>query len=261
MIIERNRRRAVFSGSEELAAYEAQRREAEENMSPPPVPVSARIPFTACLQAFTEPESVPDFWSPELQAKSGGVKSCRFASFPDYLVIQIRKFTFGIDWIPKKVDVSIDMPDFLDLSRLRGTGLQAGEIELPDISPPIVIPENSRASDIDESSVLQLAEMGFPMEACRKAVYYTGNMGAEMAFSWIVAHIEEPDFAEPLGVHSYVEAGPSFPTLSSIMVSQPREESVAILTSMGFPRNLSIQALKITVRFLCPVALHNVGET
>ena len=39
---------------------------------------------------------------------------------------------------------------------------------------------------------MQLAEMGFPLEACRKAVYYTGNMGPEMAFNWIITHMEEP---------------------------------------------------------------------
>lgn len=50
----------------------------------------------------------------------------------------------------------------------------------------------SVASDIDESSVMQLAEMGFPLEACRKAVYFTGNMGAEVAFNWIIVHMEEP---------------------------------------------------------------------
>lgn len=59
---------------EELLAYEAKRKEAEENMQPPPEPVRARIPFTACLQAFTEPENVPDFWSSALQAKSAGVR-------------------------------------------------------------------------------------------------------------------------------------------------------------------------------------------
>lgn len=50
----------------------------------------------------------------------------------------------------------------------------------------------SVASEIDESSVMQLAEMGFPLEACRKAVYFTGNMGAEVAFNWIIVHMEEP---------------------------------------------------------------------
>ena len=59
---------------EELLAYEVKRKEAEENSRAPPEPVRARIPFTACLQAFTEPENVPDFWSSALQAKSAGVR-------------------------------------------------------------------------------------------------------------------------------------------------------------------------------------------
>uniref|UniRef100_A0A673J057 Ubiquitin carboxyl-terminal hydrolase n=1 Tax=Sinocyclocheilus rhinocerous TaxID=307959 RepID=A0A673J057_9TELE len=236
------------SNREELITYESKRKEAEENMRPPPEPVRARIPFTACLQAFTEPENVPDFWSSALQAKSAGVKTSRFASFPEYMIVQIKKFTFGVDWVPKKLDVSVDVPDFLDLNRLRATGLQAGEAELPDLTPPIVIPEDTRAPEIDESSVMQLAEMGFPLEACRKAVYYTGNMGAEMAFNWIIAHMEEPDFAEPLAIPTYMEPdlpGPSFPT-SSALDNQPPEESISILTSMGFPRHHTIQALKAT---------------
>lgn len=64
----------TFYIAEELMAYEIKRKDAEENLRAPPVPVRARIPFTACLQAFTEPENVPDFWSSALQAKSAGVK-------------------------------------------------------------------------------------------------------------------------------------------------------------------------------------------
>lgn len=44
-------------------------------------------------------------------------------------------------------DVSVDVPDFLDLNRLRATGLQAGEEELPDLTPPIVIPEDTRGEN------------------------------------------------------------------------------------------------------------------
>ncbi|MBV94843.1 Ubiquitin carboxyl-terminal hydrolase 13, partial [Eschrichtius robustus] len=147
------------TNKDELIAYELTRREAEANRRPLPELVRAKIPFSACLQAFSEPENVDDFWSSALQAKSA--------------------------------DVSIDMPDLLDINHLRARGLQPGEEELPDISPPVVIPD-SKASDIDESSVMQLAEMGFPLEACRKAVYFTGNMGAEVAFNWIIVHMEEP---------------------------------------------------------------------
>lgn len=42
------------------------------------------------------------------------------------------------------VDVSIDLPDFLDISHLRAKGLQPGEEELPDIAPPIIIPDDPK---------------------------------------------------------------------------------------------------------------------
>ncbi|XP_019388312.1 PREDICTED: ubiquitin carboxyl-terminal hydrolase 13 [Crocodylus porosus] len=245
------------TNKDELIAYELKRREAEAARRPPPELVRARIPFSACLQAFSEPNNVDDFWSSALQAKSAGVKTSCFASFPEYLVVQIKKFTFGLDWIPKKLDVSIDMPDLLDINHLRATGLQPGEEELPDIAPPIVIPDDPKdhmmnhfmeLPDIDDSSVMQLAEMGFPLEACRKAVYYTGNLGAEVAFNWIIAHMEEPDFAEPLiipgfgGVAATGAAGLGVIGLDN----QPPEEMVAIVVSMGFQRNVAIQALKAT---------------
>lgn len=43
-------------------------------------------------------------------------------------------------------DVSVDMPDLLDISHLRARGLQPGEEELPDISPPILIPDDSKGT-------------------------------------------------------------------------------------------------------------------
>ncbi|OCT80740.1 ubiquitin carboxyl-terminal hydrolase 13 isoform X1 [Xenopus laevis] len=243
------------TNKEELIAYDLKRREAESAKRPPPELVRAKIPFSACLQAFSEPENVPDFWSSALQAKSAGVKTSRFSSFPEYLVVQIKKFTFGLDWVPKKLDVTIDMPDLLDINHLRATGLKSGEEELPDIAPPIIIPDDHRdlsrndfmePPDIDESSVMQLAEMGFPLEACRKAVYYTGSMGAEVAFNWIIAHMEEPDFAEPLTIPGCGTVASTSSHGQNALLNQPPEEIVALICSMGFPRNHAIQALRAT---------------
>ncbi|XP_055977815.1 ubiquitin carboxyl-terminal hydrolase 13 isoform X3 [Sorex fumeus] len=191
------------TNKDELIAYELTRRDAEANRRPLPELVRAKIPFSACLQAFSEPENVDDFWSSALQAKSAGVKTSRFASFPEYLVVQIKKFTFGLDWVPKKF-----------------------------------------ASDIDESSVMQLAEMGFPLEACRKAVYFTGNMGAEVAFNWIIIHMEEPDFAEPLTMPGYGGAVSASIFGATGLDNQPPEEVISIITSMGFQRNQAVQALR-----------------
>lgn len=30
-------------------------------------------------------------------------RTSRFASFPDFMVVQLKKFTFGVDWVPKKL--------------------------------------------------------------------------------------------------------------------------------------------------------------
>ena len=45
------------------------------------------------------------------------------------------KFGIGPDWVPLKYDVSVPMPDVLDLEALRGFGLQPGEEELPEAVP------------------------------------------------------------------------------------------------------------------------------
>lgn len=226
---------------DEIAEYELKKRLAEEEKTAPPDLVRAKVPFASCLEAFGEPEQVDDFWSTALQAKSVAVKTTRFASFPDCLVVQIKKFTFGLDWVPKKLDISIDMPDELDITVLRGTGLQPGEEELPDIAPPLVTPDEPKAPMLDESIVIQLAEMGFPMEACRKAVYYTGNAGAEAAMNWVMSHMDEPDFANPL-----VLPFSSGPGSTSTTVEPPSEDSVATIISMGFSREQALKALKAT---------------
>lgn len=58
------------------------------------------------------------------------------------------------DWVPIKLDVSIDMPDVLDISSLRGTGPQADEELLPEPK------EQPPAPILDEAVLAQLADMG-----------------------------------------------------------------------------------------------------
>ena len=45
---------------------------------------------------------------------------------------------------------------------------------------------------IDMSQVSQLADMGFPFEACKKGVYHTKNAGVEPAMNWVMAHMDDP---------------------------------------------------------------------
>ena len=61
------------------------------------------------------------------------VRSTRFATFPDYLVVQLKKYVVGADWTPKKLDVSIDMTNHVDINFLRGYGTKPEEELIPEI--------------------------------------------------------------------------------------------------------------------------------
>ena len=99
-------------------------------------------------------------------------------------------------------DVVINVPEELDLSHLRGRGLQPGEEELPEGEAP-----SDQASqppgtthvrlgaykiplifghvmmcvvELDEGVVMQLASMGFDIEGCKRAVFHTHNQGTSI---------------------------------------------------------------------------------
>lgn len=40
--------------------------------------------------------------------------------------------------------------------------------------------------------------MGFPPNACQKALFFTKNSGLEPATQWVMEHITDPDFSAPL---------------------------------------------------------------
>lgn len=115
-----------------------------------PAAVRADIPFQAVLRQVLAPETIEGFFSPgffslvfenesnfrlAINARTTALKTVRFASFPEILVFQLRRFLFDEKTFqPKKLDVLVDMPMELDLEELRGLGLQANESPMPDAS-------------------------------------------------------------------------------------------------------------------------------
>ncbi len=53
---------------------------------------------------------------------------------PDYLLLHLKKFTLREDWTSIKLDVAVEIPDELDLSSLKGTGLKPNEELLPELT-------------------------------------------------------------------------------------------------------------------------------
>ncbi|KPJ19930.1 Ubiquitin carboxyl-terminal hydrolase 14 [Papilio machaon] len=194
--------------------------------------VRPQIPFSACLESFMREETLEQFFSTAVNEKVTAQKITRLATFPDYLLIQLKKFTIKEDWTPAKLDVAVDMPWEVDLSCLRGRGPQPDETLLPDSSPQAAPPQ------YDETVLAQLLDMGFPVEACKRALYYTGNTGLEPASNWLMEHLTDWDFAnkfEPPG--SQPSGG------ASVAVD---EASVANIISMGFTRPQAEKALRAT---------------
>eukprot|EP01018_Ginkgo_biloba_P030578 Gb_35209 [translate_table: standard] len=195
--------------------------------------VRPRVPLSACLECFSAAEEVHDFYSSAMNAKTTAIKTAGLATFPDYLVLHMRKFVMEAGWVPKKLDVFIDVPDTIDINYMRSKGLQAGE-EL--------LPENGGSEDSDQTGpsanediVSQLAGMGFPRLHCEKAAINTLNIGLEEAMNWLLSHMEDPDIDAPISTGK--NNGPD--------LQPPVDEGlVDTLISFGFQADIARKALR-----------------
>jgi len=219
---------AVNKNEVEAFKLLSQERKAKGEKIKPNEIVRPTVPLSACFAAYAEPEEL-SFFSPVSKTKGIALKTTRFASFPEVLVLHMRKFDFD-GWIPKKLDVNVDVPDNLEIEHLRGKGLQPGEKELSQDRVP-------EAPLFNESIVAQLMDMGFPRIRCEKAAIATKNSGIEQASGWLFEHMEDIDIDTPL---------PTKSTNSTSSSSGVPEEAILMLIDMGFSRAKSIKALKAT---------------
>ncbi|KAF5949684.1 hypothetical protein HYC85_011677 [Camellia sinensis] len=164
--------------------------------------VRPRVRLVDCLRSFIAEEEVHDFYSTELKAKVTATKAAGLTSFPDYLVLHMRKFVMEAGWVPKKLDV----PDTIDISHMRSKGLQPGEELLPeavavDVAEPKKIladegitsthPSHKRLKVLGlchhlliKSKVDTLVSFGFEEDIARKALKASGG-DIEKATDWI----------------------------------------------------------------------------
>ncbi|KAL0311079.1 UNVERIFIED_CONTAM: Ubiquitin carboxyl-terminal hydrolase 14 [Sesamum angustifolium] len=187
--------------------------------------VRPRVPLMDCLDCFSAPEELHDFYSSALNAKTTAVKTAGLTSFPDYLVLHMRKFVLEAGWVPKKLDVYIDVPDTIDISNMRSKGLQPGEELLPDCAA------EDGGLNANEDIVGQLVSMGFQYLHCQKAAISTSNAGVEEAMNWLLNHMNDPDIDEPIG-----KAQKSVPYIDP--------SKVDTLISFGFEEEVARKALQ-----------------
>nr|XP_037284301.1 LOW QUALITY PROTEIN: ubiquitin carboxyl-terminal hydrolase 5-like [Rhipicephalus microplus] len=216
---------------QEVDAYESKKEELLKNNEriDPETIVRSKIPLSACLETFAGTEHISDFFSTAVNKKVTVEKTTRLRTFPDYLMIQLKKFELAQNWLPKKLDVEMLMPQQLDLSFLRGSGVQPGEELLPE--PQETNEGSTQTVELNRAWVDQLVDMGFPLEGCKKAVFFTQNSSIEAATEWAMDHMNDLDFGAP-----FVQPG----------TFQADTEALATITSMGFSQDQALKALKAT---------------
>ena len=108
------------------------------------------------------------------------------------------RYVLGEDWRPKKLDAMITLPETLDLESLRSKGHQPGEELLPEDAT-----SSAAAGPVpDEAIVRQLVDMGFGENGCKRAALATNNTSAEAAMEWVLQHMGDPDFNDPIAAPS-----------------------------------------------------------
>ncbi|XP_054160673.1 ubiquitin carboxyl-terminal hydrolase 5-like [Oppia nitens] len=222
---------------EAVKVFEEKKKELElkgQKIDPKEV-VRPIVQITSCIDTFAAPTLIEDFFSTAINGKSMAKQTTRLKTFPDYMMIHIKKFTLGDDWVPKKLDISLDVPEIIDISYLKSTGLQPGEELLPSGDTAT----GANAFEFNASILAQLSEMGFAVEGCKRALYNTNNGDIETTMNWIMEHMNDPDFSDPFilqsGATNVKEVN---------FVANP--EAMAMIMSMGFTNEQALRALKAT---------------
>lgn len=161
------------------------------------------IPFEACLQHKFKPETLP-MANSLLGRPSLYSKTTSFRSFPKYLMVKVARYYAGQNWVQMKINARVPMPEQLDLTPFKGSGVQPGEQDISD-EPTDSVTSNgaaagatSAAVEPDLNLVSELTMMGFSENGCKRAAIATNNANSEIAMNWVLEHMDDPDFNDPL---------------------------------------------------------------
>jgi ubiquitin carboxyl-terminal hydrolase 5/13 len=162
-----------------------------------PVPT---LTFQSCLDSWAADTAFDEYRWPHLgnQAHPGSTQQTRLTNFPRYVLIQMERYTLGADWTPQKLEVNLDIPEEIDLTALKATGLQHGENLVAEEDEAASGNNANAASQIDEQALGQLMDMGFSTNGCKRALTAVGGSDVEAAMNWVFEHNSDPDFNDPL---------------------------------------------------------------
>ena len=134
---------------------------------------------------------------------------------------------------------TVFVPETIDLSGLKGNGLQESEEKLPEDSEQGSGSATADADPVvaDAAIVAQIVSMGFSENAAKRAALATQNSGAETAMNWVLTHMGDADLNDPL-------PEPSANGGAQTSGSGGDPALIAQICSMGFTEEQAAFALK-----------------
>lgn len=113
------------------------------------------------------------------------------------------------NWVPIKLDVSMEVPDYLDIECFRAKGIQPDEVELPESVDDKCAKhkDENKKVQFNQDYLKQLTDMGFDINTCKRALYNTNNESLEQATSWLLEYFDDPSISEPFIYPNENQAG------------------------------------------------------
>jgi len=124
-----------------------------------------------CLDATFE-AGLLEYTSPVTGEKDGAMTSMGIGTFPDYLIIQLKRFALNDAGEQVKLGVEVEIPDEINLNEFHCRGLGPDETPLPET---VGMPNDPSAG-----MITQLVSMGFPESKVKRAVKRVDNIEAAM---------------------------------------------------------------------------------
>jgi ubiquitin carboxyl-terminal hydrolase 5/13 len=162
---------------------------------------ACRVALDACVDTFFAPEAVPGFACPQCQHPTVATRTFRVRSSPRYLLVALRRQLFT-DWVPRKLHTGVDFDvasATLDLQRHAAPFADVDGAEpLPaDAAVPATDDHATDKYRVDEAVVGQLTVMDVPRNRAARAVYSSGNVGADAAMNWLFEHMDDAGIDAP----------------------------------------------------------------
>jgi len=185
------------------------------------------VAFDKCLGEWSSTQSLENYNCPVCKTKTKAIKYQRLETFPDVLMVHMRRFVHD-NWVPTKLTMDVTVDKEITLEPYRGKGLQKGEEEMPKAG-------GDNKPKANDAIVEQLVSMGFGKNRCIRAAIATNNTDADAAMNWLLTKMDDASLDLPL------EAAKS-----DAPSDVPPADLLAQLEPMGFPKDRCIYALRQT---------------